>query len=71
MTPTTPLYAKQRQFSELTGIGRSKIYEHLKNGDFRAIKNGRSTLIDVPHALEFLSSRQPLTCRGSKSKIAA
>lgn len=71
MTQTTPLYAKPRKFTELTGIGRSQVYIHLKKGDFRAIKNGRMTLIDVSHALEFLNSREVRTCRGSKPKASA
>ena len=70
MTLQLPAYAPPRRFTELTGISRPQIYRHLAKGEFRAIKNGRTTLIDVPHAMEFLNARPAATFRAPKPEIA-
>lgn len=71
MTSITPLYTPAGKFTQLTGVSRAQIYRHLKAGEFRAIKNGRTTLIDFPHAMEFLNSRPAVTLRGQKPCAAA
>ena len=42
-----PGFVKIAKFCEDTGFSRAKIYNDLKAGAYRAVKNGRSTLIDV------------------------
>jgi hypothetical protein len=42
-----PRYVKIRKFGEDTGYSRAKIYNDLKAGAYRAVKDGKSTLIDV------------------------
>jgi hypothetical protein len=38
---------EDREFSEDTGFSRAKIYNDLNAGAYRAVKDGKSTLIDV------------------------
>jgi excisionase family DNA binding protein len=45
------------EFGKRYGIGRSKIYEEIKGGRLRAIKNGRRTLIIVDDAEAWLHSQ--------------
>ncbi len=38
------------------GIGRTKLYELIRNGDIEAVKLGRRTLIRTASAREFIDS---------------
>jgi hypothetical protein len=42
--------------SKITGISIRRIYELISTGDLRAKKLGRSTLLDVPFALQYVES---------------
>jgi hypothetical protein len=45
--PSGPNFVKISKFLADTGISRAKLYLDLKAGTYRAIKHGKSTLIDV------------------------
>jgi hypothetical protein len=52
----TPKFATITDWSVLTGMGRSLVYEALARGDLRAVKLGKRTLIDVDHGLAWMRS---------------
>lgn len=39
---------------EASGIGRTRLYEHIKQGDIRIRKDGRRTLVLVASLVDFL-----------------
>jgi excisionase family DNA binding protein len=45
MRPTTPLALSIKQVSDLTGIGRTKIFTAIRNGTLVARKYGRRTIV--------------------------
>jgi hypothetical protein len=65
-------FATIRTWEEISGMGRSKTYEELGKGNLRAVKSGRSTLIDVDHGLEYLRScpRAKITTGLGRNKAA-
>ena len=44
------------EFARETGLGRTRIYEAIRQGRLRAKKNGNRTLILAEHGMEFLRS---------------
>jgi hypothetical protein len=66
----TPDYATIRQFGARTGMSRWAIYTELSNGNLRAVKRGKSTLIDVQHALAWLASLPPAKIRMAPRRVA-
>jgi hypothetical protein len=42
-----PRFVKIAKFAAATGFSRAKIYNDLKARSYRAVKDGKSTLIDV------------------------
>lgn len=57
MAQPRPRYASIDAFCDLSGLGRSNVYQRLSGGDFLAVKVGRKTLIDVDHALNWIASQ--------------
>jgi hypothetical protein len=54
-----PKFVSVRDFSKLSGIGRTRIYAHLSKGNLRAVKVDGSTLIDAEHGLGWIAARPP------------
>jgi len=52
----TPEFATFAMWRDLTGMSRSRAYQEIAKGNLRAVKNGRQTLIDVRHGLEWFRS---------------
>jgi excisionase family DNA binding protein len=52
--PGRPITVRIREASRLTGIGRSKLYELIKDGHIETVKIGSMTLIPM-RSLERLS----------------
>jgi len=51
------LLSTKRTKTELGGIGQTKLYELLANGDLVAVKIGRKTLITRQSLVEFIQTR--------------
>jgi hypothetical protein len=51
-----PLFATIQRWIEISGIGRRATYDLLAVGKLRAVKRGRSTLMDVPFGIAYLRS---------------
>jgi excisionase family DNA binding protein len=45
-----------KRFADLTDLGRSTIYEAIKNGNLVARKNGKRTLITASDGMRWLKS---------------
>lgn len=56
-------FASIADWSRISGMGRSSIYEALGGGNLRARKVGARTLIDVQHGLAWLNSLPRATIR--------
>ena len=54
---STPLAVRVREACQLTGIGRSKLYELIAAGEIRIIKVGWITLIPFACLQQFLEER--------------
>jgi excisionase family DNA binding protein len=55
-TPTYPAFATIKDWSKISGLGRSVIYQMLGDGRLRAIKVGNRSLIDAQAGLAYLNS---------------
>ena len=55
-----PRYGSHRDWSRLSGLSRATTDRLIADGQIRALKVGRRTLIDFEQALAFLESRPPL-----------
>lgn len=53
---SSPRYAPIPQASKLIGLGRSTIYKLAGERKLRLVKAGGRTLVDVDHAMEWLST---------------
>ena len=49
-----PAFASIKDASAILGPQRSTLYAMLARHELRAVKCGSKTLIDIPHALEFM-----------------
>lgn len=47
------------QVSKLTGLGRTKIYDELKNGKLKGVKCDRRTLVTHTSLVEWSKNLQP------------
>jgi hypothetical protein len=54
-----PAFATVPTWCALSGQTRTKAYEALAAGYLKAVKNGRTTLVDVPAGLDWLRSLPP------------
>lgn len=52
---TLPQYAPIPRATAILGIGRSTLYAEAGRGNIRLIKAGGRTLVDIPHALEWMA----------------
>ena len=75
MSPTDtlerPHYAPIPRWCAMSGMGRSKTYDHLGRGDLRAVKVGNRTLIDVAHGLTWMASLPQAEIAPSRKREAA
>jgi hypothetical protein len=54
--PATPLSYPIEAIPDLTGIPRSKVFAAIRNKELRALKAGRSTIIEHPELVRYLAS---------------
>lgn len=52
----TPLYATVPNAVVILGIGRTKIYDYAGRGLIRIVKVGNRSLVDIDHALSWMST---------------
>jgi len=55
---TRRLTVRIRQACDMTGIGRTKIYELIHDGEIEVIKVGAMTLVPVASLEAFIASRR-------------
>jgi len=55
--PHKPLTVRIREACRMTGIGRSKFYEFIQEGEIDVIKVGRMTLVLLAALEAFLAAR--------------
>jgi hypothetical protein len=55
--PAAVQFATIRHWGQISGMARSTTYHALANGQLKAKKLGKTTLIDVPHGLAWLRSQ--------------
>lgn len=67
----TPAFATIETWCTISGLSRRVTYELLGIGDLRAVKRGKSILIDVAHGLAYLRSLPPARIRPPASRRAA
>jgi excisionase family DNA binding protein len=61
----TPYSYSIRQVSESTGLGRTSLYEEIKTGRLRAVKNGNRTLVLAEDLRSWLASLPPIKRRSN------
>jgi excisionase family DNA binding protein len=75
-TVATPLFAQQvaypvfatvAGFCDLTGLGKTTVYEMMAAGHLQAVKAGSRTLIEVQPGLDYLRSLPPANVRLPKT----
>ena len=64
-------YLKPQPVAARYGISLSTTYEHMANGNFRAVKNGRSTLIDVQSVENYFNSLPAAKIGGARANRSA
>ncbi len=64
-------YADLKRWVEISGMNRTATYTALGEGNLRAIKVGRRTLIDVEQGFAWLASLPPANIRRPATKAAA
>jgi excisionase family DNA binding protein len=57
-TPAHKLLCNVKEVMQVTGLGRSKIYEYILSGELRSIKVGRRRLIPTDAIPEFIAQLQ-------------
>jgi len=70
MTTTTPVYAPITRWCDMSGMGRTRVYEELSAGNLRAVKVGNRTLIEVETGLAWLRSLPAPNVRPSRKAAA-
>lgn len=60
MPATEKLAYTINEFCKASGNGRSAVYEAIRDGELRAVKRGRRTLILAEDAAAFLKGLPPL-----------
>jgi hypothetical protein len=63
---TGPHFVRIAGWCRMTGMSRTATYEALGRQQLRAIKHGRSVLIDVAHGLSWLNSLPAASIRAPK-----
>ena len=58
-------YEPIAKFVARSGISRPVVYREIAKGNLRAIKLGKSTLIDVPAALAWMKTLPAADCKGA------
>ncbi len=56
IAPTARVTYSIADFTALTGLGRTRVFEELKTGRLRAVKSGRRTLIPAAEVEAWLKS---------------
>ena len=64
MDTITPYHLTVREAVQLSGIGRTKFYRLIGDGEVRAVKLGRRTLVERESLLDFIGR---LPAYGQKS----
>jgi hypothetical protein len=57
--PDGKLACSIKRFADLTDLGRSTIYEAIKDGSLIARKRGKRTVITAPDGMQWLRSLPP------------
>jgi predicted DNA-binding transcriptional regulator AlpA len=65
--PNGKLACSIQQFAQLTSVGRSSLYQAIKDGSLVARKMGKRTVITAPDGLRWLTSL-PATNRAQASQ---
>jgi excisionase family DNA binding protein len=61
-----PAYCTIKRWCEISGLGRSVVYQMLGDGRLRAVKAGNRTLICVQAGLAYLNSLPTATIRAPR-----
>jgi hypothetical protein len=69
MSTTEPVAVPIKGVTPLYGFTRSETYRRLASGDFKAVKNGKRTLILTESIRNYLASLPPATFR-APAKVA-
>ena len=56
--PRDPIAVRIPEAVAMIGVGRSKLYELIKNGQIETVKVGRSTLVVVASLRAFIANRR-------------
>lgn len=64
---TPPRYGRIPQVTRAYGINRTRVYELIATGRISAIKDGRSTLIELASVDAYLASLPPANIRLPKT----
>lgn len=63
MPAVSHISVKPKEASLITGVGRTKLYEAINNGELTAIKRGRSTLLMVDDLRKWMENSPKLRPR--------
>jgi hypothetical protein len=66
--PTLVRFATIRRWQIISGMGRSMVYHALANGQLRAKRLGKLTMIDVQHGLVWLNNQPDVKITLPKSR---
>jgi hypothetical protein len=70
MEDITPKFATITRWCQISGMGRTRVYEEAGAGNIRIIKVGGRSLVDVPHGLAWMRSLPSATITPGRRKIA-
>jgi excisionase family DNA binding protein len=62
-----PLAYRIDKACEVSGFGKTKLYEEIGSGRLRAVKVGRRTLIPADDLRAFIESLPPIACRAKNA----
>ena len=65
-----PLAVTVKEAARISGKGRTKIYEALREGKLHAVKDGERTLIIFPSLRAYVASLPPATFRKPAAESA-